>query len=276
MSITIMNTYGTPHQVSPSNPAHVTSCTTYRCSLVITLPSAHPDYADMVKALRDNGRDSRPEGYGVILLESEEDTATYFGSFEQAEQYHRDGTLDTSQGVLAAGWPQGKGWDALLPRIFWNQRGRGAAADGVGIVTAFAHINEPSAQVIVYEFEGARTRRGETQQLVTYHCTACHQNSFHDSGHVHENTGPDRRRWAARQARQHILSAHHHGIGSRDSACRPNGGEMLRAMNAVARDMWGTTSNAVPDTDAAYCATKGPCSIIRELRVGARPQVYNA
>ncbi|MDX2402144.1 hypothetical protein NJO91_03290 [Streptomyces microflavus] len=47
-------------------------------------------------------------------------------------------------------------------------------------------------------------------------------------------------------------------------------------MNDVARDMLGTTGNTFPDTDDAYCATKGPCSVIRELRAGVRPPVYRA
>ncbi|WP_190093277.1 hypothetical protein [Streptomyces melanogenes] len=51
---------------------------------------------------------------------------------------------------------------------------------------------------------------------------------------------------------------------------------MLRAVNAAAREMWGTTGNALPDTDDAYCATKGPCSIIRELRAGVRPPTNRA
>ncbi|MGQ7754414.1 hypothetical protein ACUN29_39205 (plasmid) [Streptomyces sp. WC2508] len=96
--------------------------------------------------------------------------------------------------------------------------------------------------------------------------------TFRDCGHVHENTGPDSRRWAARQ---HLISAARHGVG-KNSECRPNGGEMLRAVNAAAREMWGTTGNALPDTDDAYCATKGPCSIIRELRAGVRPLTYRA
>jgi hypothetical protein len=112
--------------------------------------------------------------------------------------------------------------------------------------------------------------------MVTYHCTACHLDTFHDCGHVQENTGPDSRRWAARQARQHIISADRHGVGDTNSACRPDNGEMLRVVNAVARDRWGTTGNALPDTDHGYCATKGPCSIIRELRAGIRPPVYRA
>lgn len=153
---------------------------------------------------------------------------------------------------------------------------RGGIADGVGLVTAFAHTETPGAEVIVYEFEGAWRPGGTPEQLVTYHCTACHLDTFHDCGHVHENTGPSSRRWAARQARQHIISAHRHGVGDKHSACRPNNGEMLRAVNAVARDMWGATGNALPDTDDAFCATKGPCSIIRELRAGVRPPVYRA
>jgi len=93
---------------------------------------------------------------------------------------------------------------------------------------------------------------------------------------VHENTRPDSRRWAARQARQHLISAARHGVGNENSACRPNDGKMLRVVNAVARDMSGATGNAVPETYEAYCATKGPCSIIRELRAGVRPPVYRA
>lgn len=106
--------------------------------------------------------------------------------------------------------------------------------------------------------------------------TACHFDTFHDSGHVHENTGPSSRRWAVRQARQHFLSAHRQGVRDKSSAYRPDNGVMLRAVNAAARDMWGTTGNALPDTDDAYCATKGPCSLIRELRAGVRPPVYRA
>jgi hypothetical protein len=81
---------------------------------------------------------------------------------------------------------------------------------------------------------------------------------------------------AARQARQHLISAARHGVGNANSACRPDNGKMLRAVNAVARYMWGTTGNALPDTDDAYCAAKGPCSIIREFRAGVRPPIYRA
>lgn len=281
MSVTIRNTYGTPHNVSETNPTHVTSCDRYRLPLVGTIAPGNPGYEDMVEMLKHNGHDTRPEGYGLIFLESEEFSGTYFGSIEQIEQYKRDNadgaaTFDAQQGVTYAQWPHGKGWDEFLPRVFWNQAARGAIADGVGLVTAFAHTEIPGAEVIVYEFEGKWLREKDPVQMVTYHCTGCHMDTFHDSGHVQENTGPDRRRWAARQARQHIMSAHRHGVGNENSACRPRDGEMLRVVNQVARHMWGTTGNALPDTEDGYCATKGPCSIIRELRAGIRPQVYRA
>jgi hypothetical protein len=281
MGITIRNTYGTAHTVSATSPAHVTGCDYYRVALVSTIAPGIPGYEDMVAVLRETGHDTRPEGYGLIFLESEECSATYFGSIEQIEQYQREGVdgkaaFDASQGVMYARWPHGKGWDDFLPRVFWNQASLGAIADGVGLVTAFAHTEIPGAEVIVYEFEGTWSPDAKPEKLVTYHCTACHADTVHDCGHVHENTGPDSRRWAARQARQHIISAARHGVGDKYSACRPSNGEMLRTVNAVARDLWGTTGNVVPDTDAAYCATKGPCSIIRELRAGVRPTIYRA
>ncbi|GAA3311782.1 hypothetical protein GCM10020295_82230 [Streptomyces cinereospinus] len=57
----------------------------------------------MVETLRDNGHDTRLEGYGLIFLESEQFSATYFGSIEQIEQYQRENvdgkaTFDASQG----------------------------------------------------------------------------------------------------------------------------------------------------------------------------------
>ncbi|MFH8886603.1 hypothetical protein [Streptomyces californicus] len=280
MPITIRNTYGTPHHVSETNPTHVTSCDGYRLPLIgYLLPDLTPAYDDLVQWLREDGKDTRPEGYGVVFLESEEFAVTYFGSIEQIQQYQRDTIdgptpFDASRGVMYAQWPHGKAWDTFLPTVFWNNAKRGAVADGVGLVTAFAHNAMPGAEVVVYEFEGRWLPGHDPKPMVTYHCTACHQDTFHDSGHVHENTGPGSRRWAARQARQHIVGAARHGVGGTSSPCRPNNGQMLHAVNALARDMWGTTSNPLPDTDDAYCATKGPCSILRELRAGVRPPVY--
>ncbi|GAA3372405.1 hypothetical protein GCM10017744_103770 [Streptomyces antimycoticus] len=103
MSITITNTYGTAHNVSENNPAHVTSCDYYRLPLVGTIAPGDPGYEDMVEILKENGHDTRPEGYGLIFLESEEFRATYFGLIEQIEKYKRENvdckaTFDASQG----------------------------------------------------------------------------------------------------------------------------------------------------------------------------------
>ncbi|MER5571184.1 hypothetical protein ABT083_34110 [Streptomyces goshikiensis] len=89
MGITITNTYGTARHVSDTNPAHVTSCDYYRLPLVGTIAPGNPGYEDMVDMLKDNGHDIRPEGYGLIFLESEEFSATYIGSIEQIERYKR-------------------------------------------------------------------------------------------------------------------------------------------------------------------------------------------
>ncbi|MDX2576749.1 hypothetical protein PV332_14845 [Streptomyces scabiei] len=282
MSLTIRNTYGTPHNVSEGNPTHVTGCDRYRLPLVGVIAPGNPGYEDMVGWLQDNGHDTRPEGYGLIFLESEEFSATYFGSIEQIAQYKRENvdgtaTFDASQGVMYAQWPHGKGWDDFIPRVFWNIAAHGAIADGVGLVTAFEHPVTPGAEVIVYEFEGTWLPEKPPVKMITFHCTACHQDTFHDGGKVHENNSPHDRRWAARQARQHIVSAARHGVNrDGDSECRPSDPAMLQVVNAVARKNLGLAHNPLPDDDAAYCATKGPCSIIRELRAGVRPPVYRA
>lgn len=284
MSTTITNTYGRPHPTSETNPTHVTGAPGYRVSMTAILPASDARFADMVTYLTDGAQDlhSRPEGYGLIFLESEEHSATYFGPMQQVADFERERAanpgviFDQSPGFCVGQWPHGKGWDEFLPSVYWNMAQVGAIADGVGLVTAFAHNAIAGAEVIVYEYEGAYARGGETHKLVTYHCTGCHSDTHHDAGHVHENTAPFARRWAARQARQHITSAVKNGVGDQNSACRPNGGEMLRVVNAVAREMHGTTGNALPDTDDAYCATKGPCGLIRELRAGIRPPVYRA
>jgi hypothetical protein len=282
MTITIRNTYGRPHPTSDGNPAHVTGAPGYRVSMTAILPATEPRFNDMITYLTEGAQNlhSRPEGYGLIFLESEEHSATYFGSMQQVADFQREqqtnpgASFDGDQGFFAAQWPHGKGWDDFLPPAYWNMAQVGAIADGVGLVTAFAHTEAPSAEVTVYEFEGKWLADSEPTQMVTYHCTACHLDTFHDSGHVHANTGPQDRRWAARQARQHILSAHRHGVGNENSACRPNGGEMLRVVNAVAKERLGLSGNALPDTEDAYCATKGPCAVIRELRAGVRPAPY--
>ncbi|MGW5679196.1 hypothetical protein ACWEV4_29650 [Streptomyces sp. NPDC003860] len=267
------------HTVSDTNPARVVGADQYRISFTATLSPSHEGFDSMQEFFRSEHR--RPEGYGLVGLESEEHSVLYSGSVQQIEEYRAAAqlgptTFDGSQGHMYEFWPHGQGWDTFIPRTFWNAEAHGAIADGVGLVTTFPHSETLGAEVVVYEFEGSWLLGGKPEQMVTHHCTACHKDTHHDSGHVHANTGPDSRRWAARQARQHIISAHRHGVGNTNSACRPTNGAMLRAVNAVARDLWGTTGNALPDTDDAYCATKGPCSLIRELRAGVRPPVYRA
>jgi hypothetical protein len=285
MNLTIKNTYGQPHRTSDGNPNHVVSADRYRLPLTGFLVAGAPGFDDMVKWLQNGDTDlhTRPEGYGLIFLESEEFSATYFGPIDQVQQYQRENqatggqaAFDQSQGIMVGQWPHGKGWDEFLPQVFWNQAQRGDLADGIGLITAFEHAAIPSAEVIVYEFEGKWLGESDPVPMVTYHCTGCHSDTFHNGGHVHENTGPSSRRWAARQARQHISSAVRHGVGSENTECRPRDGEMLRAVNAVAKDKLGLTHNPLPSTEDGYCATKGPCSIIRELRAGIRPAAYQA
>lgn len=283
MSITITNTFGRPHPVSETNPVHVTGAPGYRVSMTATLLAEHPRFADCVDFLRFKDRDlhTRPEGYGLILLESEEHAATYFGPVEQAREYERElrddpaAVFDQSQGFFVEQWPHGKGWEELLPPVYWNMAQAGAVADGVGLVTAFAHNAVPGAEVIVYEYEGRWGRDSDVVKMVTYHCTGCHGDTRFNGGHVHANTGPYDRRWAARQAREHITGAVRHGVGDENSPCRPGSrNEMLRTVNAVAKDMYGHSTDPLPSTEDAYCAVKGPCSVIRELRAGVRPPAY--
>ncbi|OEV10223.1 hypothetical protein [Streptomyces nanshensis] len=267
------------HYTSPTNPCHVISAERYRLSHIDYVTPDLPKFDAMVEFLNfsDTNLHTRPEGYGLILLEAEEHSLAYFGPIEQVRQYQADNaagaatTFDHTQGVMIGGWPQGVAWDGFIPTTYWNRKANGAVDDGIGILTRFDHPVTPGAEVIVYEFEGGWLADRPTHKLVTYHCTACHLDTFTDSGHVHENDGPDTRRWAARQARQHMESAKKHGV-NRDgqSACRPNNGEMLRIVNEMAKKRRYEHA-PLPDTDDAYCAIHGPCSIIRELRAGVRP-----
>lgn len=282
MNVTIRNTYGRPHPTSEQNPTQVTGAPGYRVSMTMILPGTGARFADCITYLTEGEQDlhSRPEGYGLVFLESEEHAVTYFGPMQQVADFQREmqtnpgASFDGDLGFFVARWPHGPGWDELIPPAYWNMTQVGAIADGVGLVTGFAHPSITGAEVLVYEYEGRWLRDGDVKKMITYHCTGCHEDTMHDSGHNHENTDPGMRRWAARQARQHIVSAARHGVGSFDSACRPDGGEMLRVVNAVAKEQLGLPGNPLPDTEDTYCATKGPCSIIRELRAGVRPPVY--
>lgn len=284
MTITITNTYGQQHETSPSSPNHVTGGAGYRVSLTGTLTAEHPQFDEMVKYLDlGDGRNlhTRPEGYGVAFLESEEHSISYFGPLEQLREYQRASAagenpkLDGSQGEMFERWPHGKGWDDFLPVTYWNMKPAGAIDDGIGIITAFAHNAIPGAEVIVYEYEGRWSHDGDPVKMVTYHCTGCHKDTLHDSGHMHENKGPTDRRWMARKAREHITSAVRHGVGSEGTLCRPgSGNEMLRVVNKVASANLGPGYLPHPEEEDAYCAVKGPCAILRDMRAGIRPAVY--
>lgn len=283
MTIEIVNTYGQQHETSPNNPTHVTRAAGYRVTLTGTLTSEYEHFDDMVKwlALGDTDLHTRPEGYGLVFLESEEHSVAYFGPLDQVREYQRASAagenpkLDPEPGVMVGNWPHGGAWDDFLPPSYWNIKAAGAVEDGVGIVTAFAHNAIPGAEVIVYEYEGRWSPDGEVRKMVTYHCTGCHKDTRFDSGHEHENRDPDSRRWAARQARQHITQAVRHGVGSPEQLCRPgSGNDMLRVVNEVAKDKLGPGYLPHPEDEGGYCALNGPCSIIREMRAGVRPAPF--
>lgn len=57
-------------------------------------------------------------------------------------------------------------------------------------------------------------------------------------------------------------------LGHQFAVGRPRRGEVLVPFGEFCAD--GLSA------DDAYCATKGPCSLIRALRAGVRPPVYRA
>lgn len=282
--ITITNTYGQQHETSPTNPTHVTGGAGYRVTLTGTLTAEYEHFADMVKYLDlgDTNLHTRPEGYGLAFLESEEHSVTYFGPLDQVREYQRASAagenpkLDPEPGVMVEKWPHGGAWDDFLPPSCWNIKAAGAVDDGIGIVTAFAHNAIPGAEVIVYEYEGTwgPGDKSESRRMVTYHCTGCHKDTLHDSGHMRENKGPHDRRWMARKAREHITGAVRHGLDNENSLCRPGRSEyILRAANRIASaNLPGYAPHS--ENEGTFCATKGPCSIIREMRAGVRPAPF--
>lgn len=284
-SIAITNTYGQQHETSPKNPNHVTGGAGYRVSLTGTLTPEFERFDEMVKCLdlgEGQNLHTRPEGYGLVFLESEEHSVSYFGPLEQVREYQRASAagqnpkLDPTPGVMVEQWPHGGAWDDFLPVSYWNVKAAGAIDDGIGIVTAFAHNAIPGAEVIVYEYEGTYGMGDkEPRRMVTYHCTGCHKDTLHDSGHMHENKGPTNRRWMARKAREHITGAVRHGLGSENQLCRPgSSNKLLRVVNAVAKAELGPGYLPHPEDEGGYCAVKGPCAILRDMRAGVRPAVY--
>lgn len=252
----------TVHYVSDTNPTRVTGADRYRLPLVGYLTPDHPQFEAMTEFIADEHR--RADGYGLIFLESPEHSALYLGSIEQVQRYqaaNADGTatFDQSQGHTYEFWPQGEGWNEFIPHLTWHP-------DGQGILATHPHPDGRS-EVVVYEFHGSRLPNRPTEPLVTYHCTRCHANTLHDIGHVQGNTSPTARRWAGKQARQHIYSAQRHSVGTEASRCRPPDPRTLQVVNEISRREYGRPT--LPDTDEGYCAVHGPCSTIRHLRARA-------
>ncbi|MFF4756357.1 hypothetical protein ACWD5R_39565 [Streptomyces sp. NPDC002514] len=243
------------HYVSETNPTRVTRADWYRISMTGLLTPRHEDFEAMQSVFPSECR--RPEGYGLAFLESEEHSRLYVGPIEQITEYKKDPSkpLDVSQGQTYDKWPNTDEWEQFIPDNTWNP-------DGRGIITTFAH--PMGGDAIVYEFHGSWLKDRPKRPLVTFHCTHCHADTFHDSGKVHENHGPDDRRWAAQQARQHIHSAERHGVGGENSQCRKADPNMMLTVTKIANEIYGTNNPVTPYE--SMCATSGPCATIRELK----------
>lgn len=236
----------TRHTISDQNPTYVTGADQYRVSFTAFLTPDHADFAGMEEKLV-LPEHRRSEGYGLAFLESEEYSVTYVGTVQQIQDYRvanvgGTATLDVSLGRCYEFWPQGQGWDEVLPHNTWNFGGR-------GIMTEFDHRG---AKVVVYEY--LEDRDGEQVPMVAFHCPHCHNNDWQDRD---ENRGPGNRRWVAAKARQHI----------RVSECRPGDPRIAELVTAVANRKHGTNNPVI--TRDSRCATTGPCAQIRHLRATA-------
>lgn len=243
------------HYLSPTNPTHVTHAEWYRVTMTRLLTPAHDSFEELQAAFPSELW--RPDGYGLAFLESEEHSRLYAGPIEQITDHEADPStpLDVRQGVVYDLWPNSPAWDAFIPDTTWHP-------DGCGIITTFEHPE--GTDVLVYEFHGRWLPDRPERPLVTFHCTHCHRDTFHDTGKVLENRGPRDRRWAARQARQHVHSAARHGVGD-NSQCQLTDPHMMQVVTQVANRMNGTSHPVL--SDASMCATTGPCATIRELKV---------
>jgi len=240
------------HTVSETNPTYVTGADRYKLPFTGFLTPEHPQFEEMEEFFLPEHR--RPEGYGLVFMESEEHSATYVGSIRQIEEYraaNTDGTavVDVSQGTVYAFWPHGTGWDTYLPNNTWNKSGE-------GIVTEFEH--PLGGNVTVYEYLKAGAD-GEETRMVGFHCERCHRplGSDHEAGSP--NHGPQDRRWSARNARVHIRRY--------AELCRPVDPRVEEIVTAVANEMHGTNRPVV--SFESRCATTGPCAQIRNLRARA-------
>ncbi|MFD5610569.1 hypothetical protein [Kitasatospora sp. NPDC127060] len=180
----------------------------------------------------------------------------YIGTVSQIKEYRTAkaaglARLDVSKGPCYPFWPNGKGWDDLLPATYWNE-------DRVGLVTDFDH--PLGGKVVVYEYL-QDSPAGDRVPMVGFHCWRwrCHIDPNIQSEAGMPNRGPQDRRWIARNARQHVR-AH-------ESLCRPVDPRMSEAVAAVANKVYGTNNPVV--TWESHCATTGPCSVVRHLRAKA-------
>jgi hypothetical protein len=236
-----MHSYG--HTLG-KNPTYVTGADTYRTSYAFLLTPGEPDYEAMVETLAILPGHERPDGYGVVLAQSEEHSVTFIGPRDHVAQV-REGRvpLDKELGYFIEFWPNSDHWDKVIPANTWNP-------DGAGIFREFDH---KGTSVLVYEY--VEDRDGTPTPMVGWHCLSCHRD---DLQRHHPNRGPMSRRWMAGEARKHLRRA---------DDCRPADPRMAAIVNSVANEMHGT-NNPVTSYES-YCSTTGRCGQIRHLRATA-------
>lgn len=239
------------HYVSDTNPTYVTGAARYRTPFHILIEADCPQVDELMGYLPVEHR--RTDGYGVVLLDSQEHYVHYVGPIEQVRAWaagEDPRELDVSLGLVIDQWPNGETWDKIIPHIPWNEGNE-------GIVTEFEHRG---GKVVVFEYlEDAGS--GTRVPMVAFHCEFCHRT--HGSEYRLANHGPVPRRWIAANARKHIRSAKREDGGD----CRQAPAEFAEIVTQVANKMHGTNRPVV--TAESRCATEGPCAQIRHLRVRA-------
>ncbi|MFI8326949.1 hypothetical protein [Streptomyces sp. NPDC085529] len=239
----------TKHTVSSSNPVHVAGADSYRVSFTHIVTPDTPLYAEVEDNLKPEHR--RPDGHGLVFLESEEHHVVYYGPVRQIEEFRTGGAaLDLSQGAIYERWPHGEGWDSLIPATTWTPAGE-------GIVATFDH--PLGGTVTVYEFLQDDDSGGEKVSMVAFHCDRCHPHPRVDHESNRRNRGPQDRRWTARLARVHV---HRH-----TEQCRPVDPRYAEVAQALVNKEHGVDNPTV--TWESRCATTGPCAQIRHLRARA-------
>lgn len=239
-----MHSYG--HTLGP-NPTYVNSADNYRLSYAFVLTPGDPNYEAMVEVLAILPEHQRPDGYGVVLAQSEEHSVTFIGPPEHVAQVRAgSAALDNSAGYFIEFWPRSDHWDKVIPANTWNP-------DGKGIFREFDHKN---ASVLVYEY--FEDRDGTQTPMVGWHCLSCHRD---DLQRHHPNRGPQDRRWMAAEARKHLR---------REDDCRPANPRFAQIVTSVANDLNGTNNPVV--SYESLCSTTGRCGQIRHLRAVAATQ----